>query len=101
VDFILRFQFGVNGRSSSMPFRSQTSGLSCYSLSRQPFGHKQKSLVELELWPQLEIKYTCTYSAFACYPQESFSILDEGFRRDMGQHIMNVPDNLKIHTSNA
>jgi hypothetical protein len=61
----------------------------------------RKSLVELELWPQLEIKYTCTYSAFAYYPRESFSILDEGFRRDMGQHIMNVPDNLKMHTSNA
>jgi hypothetical protein len=84
-----------------MPPRSQTPGLSCYSLSWRPFGHIWKSLVELELWPQLEIKYTFTYSVFACYPRESFSILDEGFRRDMGQHLMNVPDNLKMHTSNA
>ncbi|KAF4485715.1 hypothetical protein FAGAP_11438 [Fusarium agapanthi] len=69
------------------------------ALSWRPFGHIEKSLVELELWPQLETKYTRRYNAFVWYPRKNFSILDEGFRKDTGQHIVNVPDNLKMHTS--
>ncbi|KAF9771747.1 hypothetical protein IL306_010603 [Fusarium sp. DS 682] len=68
------------------------------ALSWRPFGNIPKSLVELELWPQLETKYTRRYSAFAWYLQKDSPILDEGFRRYTGVYL-NVPDDLKLHNS--
>ncbi|EXL64539.1 hypothetical protein FOPG_19206 [Fusarium oxysporum f. sp. conglutinans race 2 54008] len=69
------------------------------ALPWRPFGHVKKSLAELELWPQLEANYTRRYNALVWYPRKSFSILDEGFRKDTGQHIINVTVNSKMHTS--
>ncbi|KAH7201226.1 hypothetical protein DER44DRAFT_438510 [Fusarium oxysporum] len=69
------------------------------TLSWRPFGNLQKSLVEIELWPQLETRYTRIYDAFVWYPKKNLSIRDEGFRKCTGQHLNNVPDNLQMLTS--
>ncbi|KAF5637144.1 hypothetical protein F52700_4881 [Fusarium sp. NRRL 52700] len=48
------------------------------NLSWRPFGHIQKKQVELDLWPQLETKYSRSYHSFTWY---------------------NVPDNLGMSIS--
>ncbi|KAF5963515.1 hypothetical protein FBULB1_13341 [Fusarium bulbicola] len=75
------------------------------SLSWRPFGDIKKKQVELEIWPQLETKYTRSYNAFVWYLEESpskykkySSIRDDGFRKNTGLQ-MTVPDNLEMHTS--
>lgn len=65
------------------------------TLSWRPFGYVQKGEVEPELWPQLESKYTRRYNSFTWYVGKQ-TISDMGFRRQTGQHVRNVPDNLEI-----
>ncbi|KAF5606288.1 uncharacterized protein FSUBG_6121 [Fusarium subglutinans] len=66
------------------------------NLSWQPLGHIQKKQVELELWPQLETKYSRSYHSFAWYVNKMQTISDKGFRVCTRRNVQNVPDNLEI-----
>lgn len=48
-------------------FDAKLQDLASTTLSWRPFGHVEKSMVEFELWPQLEIKYTRKYDKFVWY----------------------------------
>ncbi|GKU13638.1 hypothetical protein FLAG1_11456 [Fusarium langsethiae] len=69
------------------------------NLSWRPFGYIQKRRVELELWPQLETKYSRKYHSFTWYLDKKQPISDKGFRVRTGRNVWNVPDNLEIGTS--
>ena len=67
-------------------------------LAWRPFGYTQKGRVELELWPQLETKYTRKYHSFTWYIRKK-AISDKGFRACTGRKVRNMPDNLEMRTS--
>ncbi|KAF4979446.1 hypothetical protein FDECE_18054 [Fusarium decemcellulare] len=71
------------------------------NLSWRPFGYIQKGWVELELWPQLETKYSRKYHSFTWYLDKKQPISDKGFRVCTRQSARNVPDNLGTRTSTA
>ncbi|KAF5689753.1 hypothetical protein FCIRC_1216 [Fusarium circinatum] len=69
------------------------------NLSWRPFGYIQKKQVELELWPQLETKYSRSYHSFTWYVSKMQPISDKGFRVCTGRNLQKVPDNLEINIS--
>ncbi|EEU47265.1 uncharacterized protein NECHADRAFT_77536 [Fusarium vanettenii 77-13-4] len=68
------------------------------TLAWRPFGYVQKGRVELELWPQLETKYTRKYHSFTWYIRKK-AISDKGFRACTGRMMSSMPDNLEMRTS--
>ncbi|KAM0361041.1 hypothetical protein ACHAO7_012050 [Fusarium culmorum] len=69
------------------------------NLSWRPFGYIQKKQVELELWPQLETRYSRKYHSFTWYLDKKQPISDKGFRVSVRRNARKVPDNLEIGTS--
>ncbi|KAF5573476.1 hypothetical protein FPCIR_13963 [Fusarium pseudocircinatum] len=69
------------------------------NLSWRPFGYIHKKQVELELWPQLETKYSRKYHSFTWYLNKRESISDKGFRVCTGRNVQNVLDNLEVGIS--
>jgi hypothetical protein len=69
------------------------------NLSWRPFGYIQKKHVELELWPQLETRYSRKYDSFTWYLHKRQPVYDKGFRVCTGRNVRDVPDNLEISTA--
>ncbi|KAH7186019.1 uncharacterized protein B0J16DRAFT_399881 [Fusarium flagelliforme] len=71
------------------------------NLSWRPFGYIQKKHVELELWPQLETRYSRKYHSFTWYLHHKQPVSDKGFRVCTGRNVRDVPDNLELSTTSS
>jgi len=71
------------------------------NLSWRPFGYIQKKHVELEVWPQLETRYSRKYHSFTWYLHKRQPVYDKGFRVCTGRNVRDVPDNLEIGTASS
>ncbi|KAL2760460.1 hypothetical protein ACRALDRAFT_2056535, partial [Sodiomyces alcalophilus JCM 7366] len=74
----------------------------CSSLAWRPFGTVDKTDIEPELWPWLEMRHGREYLHFTWYIKQDGwmkRIGDPGFRKETGRTIDGVPDDLELRRS--